>query len=294
MRSKRYKRRFGDRRDGRLLRSLPGFSKFIPFVMPTRNDSFVFYSDAIEITEADRWLRAQRVQGYKGIGFLHIFIAAYIRCIALLPGLNRFIAGRHIFARNDIEIVMAVKKSITLNAEETTIKVKFEPTDTVYDVYRKMNEQIDEIKTSDGANGTEDFANGLAKVPRFIFRLAMGILRIMDYFGWIPDSWLDVSPFHGSMIITDLGSLGIRPVYHHIYNFGTLPVFIAFGAKRKAYELNSHGEMVEKKYIDLKGTMDERIVDGHYYATVFKKLRYFITHPQELAVPPEKVEEDVY
>lgn len=294
MSNKIYRRRLGDRRDGRLLRSLPGFSKFIPFVMPTRNDSFVFYSDALEITEADRWLRSQRVQGFKGLGFLHVFIAAYIRCIALLPGLNRFVAGRHVYARNGIEIVMAVKKSLTLNAEETTIKVKFEPTDTIYDVYRKMNEQIDEIKTSDDANGTEDFANKLARVPRFVFRLAMGILRIMDYFGWIPDSWLDVSPFHGSMIITDLGSLGIRPVYHHIYNFGTLPVFIAFGAKRKACELNSHGEIVENKYIDLKGTMDERIVDGHYYAAVFKKLRYFITHPETLAVPPEKVEEDIF
>lgn len=289
-----YRRRMGDRREGRLIRSLPGFSKFIPFVMPTRNDAFVFYSDSFEITEADRWLRAQRVKGYKGIGFLHVLIAAYVRCIALLPALNRFIAGRHIYSHNDIEIVLTVKKTLELNAEETTIKVKFEPTDTIYDVYCRMNEAIGEVKSSGDDNGTEDFANAITKIPRFVLRLAMGIIRIIDYFGWLPKSWMDISPFHGSMIITDLGSLGIKPVYHHIYNFGTLPAFIAFGAKRREYELNRRGEMVENKYLDVKATLDERIVDGHYYATVLKYLKNFVTHPELLETPPEKVEEDIF
>lgn len=122
----------------------------------------------------------------------------------------------------------------------------------------------------------------------------MGIIRIIDYFGWLPKGWMDVSPFHGSMIITDLGSLGIKPIYHHIYNFGTLPVFIAFGAKRKKFELNRRGEMVENKYLDIKATMDERIVDGHYYATVLKNLKDLVTHPELLETPPDKVEEDIF
>lgn len=72
------------------------------------------------------------------------------------------------------------------------------------------------------------------------------------------------------MIVTDLGSLGIKPVYHHIYNFGNLPVFIAFGAKRKAIEVNRHGQLEECTYLDLKSTLDERIVDGYYFAAVLK------------------------
>lgn len=292
--SKKYTRRFGDRGDGRLLRSLPGFFTFIPFIMPTRNDAHVFYSDSIEISGADRWLRTQRVAGFKGLGFLHVLLAAYIRCIALFPGLNRFVSGRRIYARNDIEIVMAVKRSLSIDATETTIKVRFEPTDTIYDVYRKMNEAIGEIKTGEEDNGTEEFANKFKRLPRFIFKLAIGIIRIMDYFGWLPASWLEVSPFHGSMIVTDLGSLGIKPVYHHIYNFGNLPVFIAFGAKRKAVEVNRRGQLEEHTYLDLKSTLDERIVDGYYFAAVLKKLKYFISHPEELAVSPETVKEDVF
>ena len=287
------RRRMGDRKEGRLLRSLPGFAKFIPFIMPQRNDRYIHYEEAFEVTQLDRMLRKLRVEGYKGIGILHFLIAAYIRGISRMPGINRFVVGRRIYARNNIEVVMTVKRALSIDATETTIKVVFEPTDTILDVYRKMNEKIDEIKSSEENNGTEDFADVIARLPRFMIRFALTLLRVMDYFGWIPQSLLNVSPFHGSMIITDLGSLRIGPIYHHIYNFGTLPAFIAFGVKRHAYELNRRGEMVDKKYVDCKFVLDEGIVDGHYWAQMLLAYRYMFEHPEMLLSPPGKVVEDI-
>ena len=290
----RSRRRYGDRKDGRLLRSLPAFNKFIPYIMPQRNDRFIHYEESFEVTPLDRRLRQLRVQGYKGIGILHFIIAAYIRAVSMLPGVNRFVVGRRIYARDNIEVVMTVKRSLTLDATETTIKVNFEPTDTIFDVYRKMNAKIEEIKTSDDDNNTEAVAAAFAKLPRFLLRFALTIVRILDYFGWLPQSIIDASPFHGSMIITDLGSLRIGPVYHHIYNFGTLPVFIAFGAKRHAYELDRHGNMVDNKYVDTKLVLDEGIVDGHYYAQLLQAFRYMFQHPEIVEAPPTKVVEDIF
>ena len=287
-----YKRRSGDRKDGRLLRSLPPFSKFIPFIMPQRNDACIFYEESFEVTEVDKCLRTERVAGYKGIGFLHFIIAAYIRALSMLPGVNRFVNGRRVYARNNIEIVMAVKRTLSVSGSETTIKVEFEPTDTIFDVYRKMNEKIEEVKSGD-ANGTEDVADFFSKFPRGLIRLAIAILRFLDYFGWLPQKLLDVSPFHGSMIITDMCSLRIGPVFHHIYNFGNLPVFIAFGAKRHAYELNRKGEVEDRKYVDTKYVLDERIVDGHYYAQFLQAMRYIFAHPEILERSPTKVVEDI-
>lgn len=290
----KYKRRFGDRKEGRLLRSLPAFAKFVPFIMPTRNDACNQYEESFEVSDVDRRLRKLRVDGYKGIGILHFIIAAYIRGVSMLPGMNRFVVGRRIYARDNIEVVMTVKRSLAIDATETTIKVVFEPTDTIFDVYRKMSEKIDEIKTVEGNNNTEDVAEAMCKAPRFLLRFALTILRIMDYFGWLPQSLLDASPFHGSMIITDLGSLRIGPIYHHIYNFGTLPVFISFGTKRHAYELDRHGNMVDRKYVDCKFVMDERTVDGHYYAQFLQAFRYICQHPEIVETPPSKVVEDVF
>ena len=287
------KRRFGDRKEGRLLRSLDPYTKFMPYIMPTRNDGCNQYEESFEVTQVDRRLRALRREGYKGIGMLHFIIASYVRCVSMLPGVNRFVVGRRIFARNNIEIVMTVKRSMSVDATETSIKVIFEPTDTIFDVYRKMNEKIEEIKSSDENTSTDDVAQVLCSLPRGILRLAVAVLRVMDYFGWIPQGLLDASPFHGSMIITDLGSLRLAPIYHHIYNFGTLPVFIAFGAKYHKYELNRKGELCDNKYVDLKCVMDERMCDGHYYSQFLQGLRFIFLHPEIVETPPTKVVEDV-
>ena len=287
------KRRFGDRKEGRLLRSLDPYTKFMPYIMPTRNDGCNQYEESFEITQVDRRLRALRREGYKCIGMLHFIIASYVRCVSMQPGVNRFVVGRRIFARNNIESVMTVKRSLSVDASETSIKVIFEPTDTIFDVYRKMNEKIEQIKSSDENTSTDDVAQVLCSLPRGILRFVVAVLRMMDYFGWLPQGLLDASPFHGSTIITDLGSLRLAPIYHHIYNFGTLPVFIAFGAKYHKYELNRKGEFCDNKYIDLKCVMDERMCDGHYYSQFLQGLRFIFLHPEIVETPPSKVVEDV-
>lgn len=289
-----YRRRFGDRREGRLLRSLPAYNKITPYIMQYRNDSCNCFADSVEISKMDQWLREKRLEGYKGLGLLHVFIASYVRAVASYPGLNRFVSGQKIYARNNIEILMTVKKSMATDAEETSIKVVCHPTDTIFDVYRKMNEKIDEIKASDDTNGTEDVANALMRLPGFILRFTVWVLRCLDYIGLLPKSIMDVSPFHGSMIITDMGSLGIPPIYHHIYNFGNLPIFISLGKKRRVYELDKDGQAVERKYVDFKIVTDERTVDGLYYATAIKQLWYYFKNPSILETPPEKVVEDVF
>ena len=158
----------------------------------------------------------------------------------------------------------------------------------------ELGEKVDEIKANDGDNNTEQVAGALCKLPGLFLKFALWLINLLDYFDLLPQFVLDASPFHGSMIITDLGSLGVPPIYHHIYNFGNLSTFIAFGAKRKAYELDRTGAVVERKYIDYKVSMDERTVDGIYYANGLKYLKYYMKNPAALELPPEKVNEDVF
>lgn len=289
-----YKRRFGDRKDGRYIRSFPAYNKFTPFFMRQRSDAHIFFSDSVEITEIDRWLRQQRAEGYKGMGMLHLMVAAYVRTVAYRPALNRFVSGQRIYAHNDITVIMTVKKAMSDDAEETSIKVHFSPSDTIYDVYHKINEQVDEVKANAGENGTDKFADFFSHFPRFLVNFAVDILKLLDYFGWLPKYLLEISPFHGSMIITDLGSIGIPPVSHHIYNFGNLPLFIAFGAKRHGVEMDDFGRPVAKKYIDYRATLDERICDGFYLAGCFKYMKYYMKNPKLLETPPDQVVQDIY
>lgn len=290
----RYKRRYGDRKEGRLLRSLPAFARFLPYIMPRRSDAIINYEESFEINSLDRRLRQLRVDGYKGIGIFHFIIAAYIRALSMLPGVNRFIVGRRIYARDDIDIVMSVRRNVSMDSVNKTVKVHFAPTDTIFDVYRKLNEKLEQLRTDDENSSTEDFLESLSKAPRPLLKLVIFIFRVMDYFGWAPESWLELSPFHGSMMLTDLSSLRIDPVFRSICSFGTLPVYISIGAKHHKYELNRHGQMLDNKYIDAKISIDGRIADGQYYAQFLRAMRYMFEHPEIVEHPPTKVVEDIY
>ena len=291
--SGRRKRRFGDRKDGRRLRTLPPYNELTPFIMKKKNDANNYMPDSVDITEAERYLRLKRMHGYPGIGFLHLFIASYVRVVSQYPGINRFVAGQRIYARNEIVYVMTIKKEMKTEAVETTIKVLFSPGDTINDVYRKLNVEIEKVKGAGEDTDTDDVAATLMKLPRLLLKFCVFFLEILDYFGKVPTSLIEASPFHGSMIITDLGSIGMPSVYHHLYNFGNMPVFIAIGAKRKALEVSADGSLIERKYIDYKVTMDERICDGFFFAQTLKYFKSILRKPHILEEPPDKIVEDI-
>ena len=119
------------------------------------------------------------------------------------------------------------------------------------------------------------------------------LVRCFDYHDWLPKSLLAVSPFHASLVVTDLGSLGIPPVYHHLYDFGDAPCFLAFGSKRREYVLNREGQPEERHRMNYRVTMDERICDGFYFATSLKYLKVYLKDPIKLDTPPESVVEDI-
>jgi hypothetical protein len=262
-------------------------------IMRSRNDAFNFFSDSFEITEIDKFLREKRLAGAPGLGILHLFLAAYVRVVCRYPALNRFVSGQRIYARDNVEFVMSVKKELSAAAGETSIKVSFAPTDTLRDVYVKINAEIDKVRGNAQNTSTDNAAESLIKLPKLLLKFVVFTLGVLDYFGKLPKSLLEASPFHGSIIITDIGSIGLPPIFHHLYNFGNLPVFVSLGAKRKAIERTDGGEYEQRKYIDYTVVLDERICDGFYFSQAYRYLRSILRDPQQLDNPPEEVVADI-
>ena len=294
IKQKKRRRRFGDRSDGRKLRTVNPMTKFMPYIMPMRCDACNTYSDMFDVTKTDKFCREKVKQGKTSFGFLHIMLAAYVRAASQRPGINRFISGQKVFARNDIQVVMTVKKTLSLDSPDTCIKVRFEPTDTVDQVYEKFNAVVSEVQSKpDEVNSFDKLNKLLSLIPGLLCRWTVKFLNLLDYFGLLPKKLLWLSPFHGSMIITSMGSLGIRPIYHHIYNFGNLPVFIAYGGRRSVVCCDKEGRASVKKYIEIKVVTDERICDGYYYASAFKLVKRYVENPELLELPPEQTFEDI-
>lgn len=282
------RRRLGDRSDGYKLRKIDPFFRVIPHIMKKRSASEIFFEERIYIAKAQKFIRELRNEGYR-CGFLHIMIAAMVRMYSQKPKVNRFIRGRKHYARNEISISFAIKKEMSEKAEETTVKVKFKPDVTIYEVIDEVNRIIDLNKQKEQKNNTDKFVIFFKFLPNFVLAGAMGLIRMLDYIGILPKFLIELSPFHASMFITDVGSIGIKPVYHHLYNLGTVTSFVAFGTRAKEQYVDSDMKVENRKALDVRVVSDERVVDGYYFAGAIKLASRILSDPTCLRERPKEV-----
>ena len=276
---------FGLRSDGRKIKSLDPLFRVIPHVMKERSDAHVYFSQEIPIKTLDEYIAKKEQEGIK-ISYMTIIYTALIRLLAEKPALNRFIMDGRTYARHGIHISLAIKKGMTEDADETTIKLPFTGSENIFEVKEILDNTILQNKDKENQNDTDKLVKFLSYVPNWLYKLIVNILMYLDKHGMMPKLIIKLSPFHTSAFLTNVGSLGIDAIYHHLYNFGTTGVFLAMGKKKKSY-IYEDDDIVQEKSISLAWVADERICDGFYYATALKSFYRYLKKPELLE---EKIE----
>lgn len=286
---------WGDRADGRKIRTMDAVTQVANFIMKERSDASNSIHDRVELTEIGKFIAEKKDEGYPNMNIMHVLMAAYVRAVAQYPGANRFVSGQRIYSRGeDIQLCMVVKNRMTIEADESILKLHLSPYDTIFDVYNKLDAEITRIKSTPvGGSSFDKAAKLFSLIPRFLLRFIIWFIEKLDYYGLLPKSLLELSPFHSSVFFTSMASLGINPIVHHLYNFGNMPVFCSFGSKYYVYELDAEGNQMRREYVDYTFNTDERIADGFYYAAVFRYIKKLLKHPEKLEQPPKQVVKDI-
>lgn len=271
---------FGFRSDGKRVKNVSLLFRIIPHIMKTRNDSQVYFRQDVPIKFMDVYINKKAQEGVK-ISYMHIIYAAIIRTIYERPWLNRFVMDGRTYDRNDIFVSLTIKKSLEDNAPETVLKLKFTGEETILDIKEKLENAIVENKDIKTKNNMDKLVYELGKTPNIILKLVVGIFKLLDKYGLLPKKIIELSPFHTSAFLTNVGSLGIDAIYHHLYNFGTTSLFFAMGKKKKDF-IHEDEEIIEEKCISIAFVGDERICDGYYYASSFKLFNKYIKKPELL------------
>ena len=284
---------FGFRPDGKKVKNVAPVFKIIPSIMLDRNDSQVFFKQDIPLKNMEAYISQKAEEGIK-LSYMTIIYSAIVRIIAERPQLNWFAMNGTLYERDKVYVSLAIKKSLSDEGEETNIKLPFTGKETIFDIKETLDAVISENKKTETENDTDKFVNFVNLIPNFLVRWIVKLLGFLDKYGLLPRKLIDISPFHTSAYVTNVGSLGIDTIYHHLYNFGTTSMFFAMGKKKKSY-VYEDDEIQKEKCITIAFVGDERICDGYYYANSFKQLLRYLKKPALLEVSPdekEKKEED--
>ena len=282
---------FGRRSDGRRLDNIDPIVQIMPYLMTERNDSMNMLTLHVDYDPIMEYIKKKSLEGKK-ISFMSLIVAAYVRAVAEYPELNRFVMNRQIFARNVINVSLTVLRNQgdKQNMDEATVKMEYEPDATLDEVNEQMDELVKEATKPDSANDTVDFVKGLLKM-RWLIKAVVAFAHFTDKHGLLPKFIYDVSPFHTSMFITNMSSIGLPGIYHHLYNFGNTTVFIALGKFERQPVLGKSG-MTYKNVIPLGIVTDERICGGASYAQGFNYFKKLLKNPELLETRPDHINED--
>ena len=281
---------FGKRADGYLVKGIDPIIALTPYLMPMRCDAQVMMRYRIDYEKLARFMADKGRDGHR-ITFMELFIAAYVRSISQLPELNRFIANKRFYARKDIVCSFAVLQDTGDDSvKENIAKCKFDPHDTVFDVAARIKAAIEATRKADADNSTMKVAT-ILKNP-FIAKTVVFLGRFLDRYGLMPKFLIEASPFHTGLFFSNNASIGLPPVYHHIYNFGTTSLFVVIGNVERTVEIDAEGKPVRKRILPAGVTVDERICAGMVYSQFLKLYQHLITNPQLLESPPERVYHD--
>ncbi len=283
---------FGRRPDGRRVKGIDPVMMITPYVMPMRCDAQVFLKHRADMDRLSRYIRRLKAEKGESVTYMQIIVAAYVRAVSANPEVNRFIMKKQLFARNNCSAAFTILKGPSdADKGAAAVKIKFDLTDTLYDVRDRMADAVSVARGETGETGfTEKLLRFLFAVPG-LATVVVGLVRFLDRYGLAPGVLMEELPFYVGMYITNTASIGLHDVNHHLYNWGNVGLFLGMGTTEKVAEVEKDAVRM-KRYLPIGITADERVCSGAHYARFFSDMRRYLDHPELLETPPEKIRFD--
>ena len=286
------RRRWGDRKDGVLLRKLDGMHFIMPIIYPNRCDNEAYISETIDLTNVNAYLKRinENEQEFPYTIF-HLIVTAFIKTITLRPKMNRFIVNKNTYQRNEVTASFVVKKRFSDDAGEGLAVIHAKDDSTLSSIHDDLRHQIMDCKDEKKVDSSSDSMDFFNSMPRWLGKFIVWILTRLDLHGWIPSSIIETDPFYTSIVLSNLGSIKLKSGYHHLTNWGTCSLFCIIGEKSMRPVFHADGTYEMREMLDLGITIDERLADGYYYSKTIKLFKELMEHPELLETPAaQKIE----
>lgn len=250
----------------------------MPFLMRSRTESAVYFEQQVELTRTLEFVDEYNAANITPISIFPIILWATVQTCAERPELNRFTAGDKLWQRRGIWCSYVVKKSMSDDAGLATMKREFDPSMSFDQVVACMQTDKKSGRSDDKSHVDKELGL-LLKLPGPLLRLGVRLIRLFDFYGKLPRSFIDPDPMFASAFFANLGSLQMGSAYHHLYEYGNCPIFCVIGDIQDTPVVED-GKVVVRKCVKMRWSYDERIHDGFYAGSALKALQAKIEDPK--------------
>ena len=249
----------------------------------TTYDPSVYGSLTLHMDRALEYIAAFREATGRRVTVTHMMARAAAAVLERVPDANAILRLGRIWRRQKIGVFFQVAME-----DPVTGKIDLSGA-TIHEPEQKSLVQIcDELESRFAK--VRKYADGaLAKSRNLLMRLplrAMGPMLDLTAFASytlnLDLSWAGIPrDAFGSVMITNVGSLGLEEAYVPLVPYSRVPLLIALGAIRDTPIAAHDGSVVIGKTMKVCATFDHRILDGAHASAMAKTLRAWMEHPFE-------------
>ena len=249
----------------------------MPFIMRGKNESVAYFEQTLDLTKTEAFLQEWNARGGRKITLYHLFVWGVVQVLSKRPRLNRFVAGSQIWQRDGIWISTSAKKAMNDDSPVVVLKKRYEP--GPFDALVEQMYGTLTVGRSDEKSHVDQELGIFLKLPQFLLRFLIRFQMFLDAWNLLPNAFIKPDPMYASFFVANLGSLKMDAVYHHLYEYGNIPIFACIGKKEEVPAFDANGALIKKLVCKVKYTYDERVEDGLYCAAALDLLRTLVEDP---------------
>ncbi len=258
----------------------------------TVGDPSVYGSLTLEMDEALRYLDTYREVTGRRLTLSHMMGKAMAATLEAMPDANAIIRFGRLYMREDISVFFQVALEDPLSGEidlSGTI-VHHADKKPLLQFIDEFEKSVKKVRTGNDEN-LEKSRSLFKRIPLFTVRWLLNFIGFMGFSLNMDMRWAGVpqDPF-GSVLITNIGSLGLEEAYVPLVPYSRVPLLVAIGAVKDVPTVKD-GELAVSKQMRVFATFDHRVLDGAHAAKMAKTLKAWFEHPFEHFGPIEKEEE---
>ncbi len=281
--------------DATYLKDCDSMHFIMPFILPDRCSNQAFFTFQIDLTNLNKFIEKKNAghPDYK-YNMFQCIVTAVLKIITLRSKLSIFIHDKRMYKRNEVSAAFTVKQEFLDDGGEVLCFIHSKPEWTIDDVHSELKRQLLKLKNRNYVDESTGFMDKFNQLPKFISRPLVSLVAWLEKHSLCPKALLETDPYHSSVVLANLGSIGLPDGYHHLTNWGTTSIFVVIGqyGRMPFYE---NDKTIFKDGVKLGITVDERIADGYYFSKSFKMLQLFLENPELLDQPlNEKLSDELW
>jgi pyruvate dehydrogenase E2 component (dihydrolipoamide acetyltransferase) len=253
----------------------------------TTKDPTVYGTLCLDVDKTLDYIEEYKAKTGRRLTLTHLMARVVGRLLVEMPDANAIVRFGRIYLRQEASVFfqVAMEDPATGQIDLSGLVVRDADKRSLSEIADAFDKAAAEVRAGKDEE-KEKARKSLSRIPGWLIGYVLDLVSFLTYTLNLDLRWagLPKDPF-GSVMVTNVGSLGIEQAWAPLVAYSRVPLIIAMGAVQKEAVVDDDDAIRIARRMHLCVTFDHRILDGAHAGKMSKLVRKWFANPHEFFGP---------